>query len=150
MRERFVDLDRTLAYFDEWKGATNIGEPIPAMLQKVKEWLAKGDKVTIFTARISPDSRYTKLADVEGATKAVKAWCVKHLGQELDVTCQKTMFDVVYDDRAEHIDINTGLTREERLSRLIRDMRADPSITDAQIVTIVQFHLESIVRQQNS
>jgi hypothetical protein len=150
MRIRYVDLDRTLAFFDEWKGATNIGEPIPAMLQKVKEWLAKGDEVVIFTARICPDGRYTKKEEVEPAIKAVKEWCVRHVGEELDVTCQKGVCDVIFDDRCEHIDINTGLTREERLSRLIRDMRADPSITDAQIVTVVQFHLESIVRQQNS
>ena len=150
MRHRFVDLDRTLAHFDEWKGATHIGEPVPEMLKKVKNWLANGDKVTIFTARISPDSRYTRLEDVEAATKAVKAYCVKHLGQELEVTCQKTMFDTLYDDKAEHIDINTGLTREERLAETIRSWRKDAKMNDTQIVAAVLFHLDAIVRQQNA
>jgi macrodomain Ter protein organizer (MatP/YcbG family) len=120
------------------------------MLEKVRGWLAKGDKVTIFTARISPDSRYTKLSDVEAATKAVKDWCVKHLGQELEVTCQKTMFDVLYDDRAEHIDINTGLTREERLAKMIDELEQNPKYTEGDILRSVKFHLNSIIRQQHS
>ena len=150
MRHRFVDLDGTLAHFDEWKGATHIGEPISEMLKKVKGWLANGDKVTIFTARISPDSRYTRLEDVEAATKAVKAYCVKHLGQELEVTCQKTTFDTLYDDQAEHIDINTGLTREERLIKTIFHWRDETKMIDSQIVSAILFHLGAIVRQQNS
>jgi 16S rRNA C967 or C1407 C5-methylase (RsmB/RsmF family) len=150
MRERFVDLDRTLAHFDVWEGPTHIGEPIPEMLKKVKTWLANGDKITIFTARISPDSRYTKLADVEAATKAVKKWCVKHLGQELGVTCQKTMFDVLLDDRAEHIDANTGMTREERLAKTIREWREEKKMNDTQIVAAILFHLDAIVRQQTA
>ena len=47
-----VDLDGTLAYHDTWKGHEHIGEPIPAMLQRVKDWLDRGLTVKIFTARV--------------------------------------------------------------------------------------------------
>lgn len=37
-----VDLDGTLAHYDGWKGADHIGEPIPAMVERVKQWLSEG------------------------------------------------------------------------------------------------------------
>jgi hypothetical protein len=46
-----VDLDGTLAHYSEWKGPDSIGEPVPLMLARVKEWLAKGLEVRIVTAR---------------------------------------------------------------------------------------------------
>lgn len=49
-----VDLDGTLAHYDGWKGADHIGAPVPAMVERVKAWLANGREVRIFTARISP------------------------------------------------------------------------------------------------
>ena len=40
-----VDLDGTLAYYDYWRGPEHIGEPIPAMLERVQRWLAEGKDV---------------------------------------------------------------------------------------------------------
>ena len=37
-----VDLDGTLAHYKGWKGRDHIGEPIPAMMQRVKQWLEEG------------------------------------------------------------------------------------------------------------
>ena len=48
-----VDLDGTLAYYDQWRGALHIGEPIPVMLERVKRWLDEGKDVRIFTARVN-------------------------------------------------------------------------------------------------
>lgn len=46
-----VDLDGTLAHYDGWKGPEHIGAPIPAMVERVKAWLAEGKEVRISTAR---------------------------------------------------------------------------------------------------
>lgn len=37
-----VDLDGTLAYYDGWIGAGHIGEPVPAMLERVKQLAGSG------------------------------------------------------------------------------------------------------------
>lgn len=46
-----VDLDGTLAHYAGWVGPDHIGEPIPAMLARVQQWIAEGRTVKIFTAR---------------------------------------------------------------------------------------------------
>src|SRR5690349_18780615 len=48
-----VDLDGTLAEYHGWKGVEHIGPPIPEMVARVKQWLAEGRDVRIFTARCS-------------------------------------------------------------------------------------------------
>ena len=48
-----VDLDGTLAFYDHWRGVEHVGEPIPAMVQRVRQWLSEGKDVRIFTARVS-------------------------------------------------------------------------------------------------
>ena len=82
-----VDLDRTLAYHDDtipW-GAP-IGDPIPLMLDRVKDWLAAGIEVRIFTARLT----HPKVSGDGGtAHLAIEAWCLKHLGYILPVTNAK-------------------------------------------------------------
>lgn len=47
-----VDLDGTLAHYDGGVGVDHIGPPVPAMLTRVKQWLAEGRAVKIFTARV--------------------------------------------------------------------------------------------------
>src|SRR5574343_703797 len=52
-----VDLDGTLAKFDGNFSRWDIGEPVPAMLDRVKQWLAQGRDVRILTARVhGPDA----------------------------------------------------------------------------------------------
>ena len=48
-----VDLDGTLARYEQYEGPMSIGEPIPEMVDRVKAWLAAGREVRIFTARVS-------------------------------------------------------------------------------------------------
>jgi hypothetical protein len=145
---RFVDLDRTLAYYDKWEGATVIGNPILKMKQKVESWVSNGDKIVIFTARVSPKSRYTKPEECEVAKKAVEEWCDKHFGIKFEVTCEKEFLDVIYDDRAVHICVNEGVTFEEKLLTNILEMR-ELSCSDSDILFWIEDSLEDIIKKQN-
>jgi hypothetical protein len=97
-----VDLDGTLAEYDGWKGETHIGDPIPAMVQRVKEALADGKTVRIFTARMSNMPNF-HIAD------AIYAWCEQHIGVKLLPTCIKDFECIeIWDDRAVQVIKNTG------------------------------------------
>jgi hypothetical protein len=147
-KTRYVDLDGTLAFFDGWKGPTEIGAPVPVMVQKVKRWITEGDEVVIFTARINPDGHFTKPEECSAAKKAVEAWCVKFIGQHLKVTGEKGG-DVIYDDRAERIQPNTGITPEETLLVTIRRMRNFKNHNDSGILDWVELLLKERIEQQN-
>jgi len=83
----------------------DIGEPVPRMLERVKQWLKEGKDVRIFTARVAVDDPAVHL-EIEGA---IRAWCKKNLGQELKITCQKDMQMVeLWDDRCVQIITNCG------------------------------------------
>ena len=148
-KTRYVDLDGTLAYFDKWKGPTIIGPPVPVMLEKVKKWLAQGDEVVVFTARIVPDGHFTKLEERDAAKKAVEDWCVKFIGQPMKVTGEKGG-DAIYDDRAVCIEINLGLTSEEKLLSEIQSFRYVTDRSDTYILDAVIKRLKSRIRCQNS
>jgi hypothetical protein len=96
-----VDLDGTLAFWDMWRGMEHIGKPIPSMVLRVKNWLAKGREVKIFTARA---------CDVE-AIPFIEKWCLEHIGKILPVTNMKD-FDMIeiWDDRAIRVRENSGET----------------------------------------
>lgn len=101
-----VDLDGTLAEYDGWKGINHIGEPIPLMLFRVKNWLAQGKTVKIFTARVGPQR---EVENILQAHTAIKDWCIKHIGQSLDITATKDFSMVeLWDDRAIQVEENTG------------------------------------------
>lgn len=100
-----VDLDGTLAEYKGWKGATVIGNPIPAMVDRVNNWLKNDIEVKIFTARVNPKS-----PDAEAAREAIMTWCVEHLGCELDITHEKDYGMIeCWDDRAISVIPNTGM-----------------------------------------
>lgn len=94
-----VDLDGTLAKYTKYKGATHIGDPIPAMAARVRRWVGRGKKVKIFTAR----------ADDEKSVNAIKKWLKKHDLPDLEVTNlkDKNMIEL-WDDRAVQVKKNTG------------------------------------------
>jgi hypothetical protein len=60
-----VELDGTLATFDRWRGVRHIGQPIAPMVERIKQWLAHGAEVRIFTARITGQSKFEALVAVE-------------------------------------------------------------------------------------
>jgi len=109
-----VDLDGTLAHYDRWRGIDHIGEPIPAMVARVKAWLEQGVAVKIFTARMhghgSPilmSGGVTAPADV---LTPIEEWCAKHIGQKLPVTNIKDFGMIeLWDDRAVRVQANTGI-----------------------------------------
>lgn len=116
-----VDLDGSLAHYDSGDFHKNIiGEPIELMLNRVKQWLKEGIRVKIFTARVS-DSDSAKIH-----IPLIDEWCLKHLGQKLEITCEKD-FNMIelWDDRAIQLVPNTGLTLEEWLKNEWNDYPID-------------------------
>ena len=109
MASYLVDLDGTLAHYGSWKGSDHIGDPIPAMLARVRNWLKAGDEVKIFTAR----------ASVPDQIPPIKTWLRKHqIFKVIDGMNTDEVIDVVnwkdfstteiYDDRAVTVELNTG------------------------------------------
>jgi hypothetical protein len=147
---KYVDLDGTLAYFDQWLGPEVIGAPITRMVKKVKAWLDQGVKVVVFTARLCVDKNLASIAvkDRDAIVKAVKAWCLSHIGQELEVTSDKGFFHKVYDDRAVSIVMNTGLSREEILLEMIADLHFFHQNDDSYILETLTNTLRNLVKSQ--
>jgi hypothetical protein len=105
-----VDLDGTIAKYDGWKGPAHIGDPIPAMVERVRAWLAAGAEVRVMTARMSTGSRHER----DAVAAAIAAWTLKHIGVELEATCVKDYAMIeLWDDRAVGVEPNTGRTLAE-------------------------------------
>jgi len=95
-----VDLDGTLARYDSWISEEHIGDPIPAMAARVRQWLSEGREVRIFTARVSNGRPAHFIQD----------WTETHFGVRLHVTNVKDFAMVeLWDDRAVQIIPNTGI-----------------------------------------
>lgn len=109
-----VDFDGTLHIRPRHEPLNVLGEPIMPMVNLVKEWLAAGMQVRIFTARVAPvqrgmDDYKSVFYFIREQESLIKAWCLKHIGQELPVTCSKDTYTYqFYDDRAVCIEHNTG------------------------------------------
>lgn len=111
-----IDLDGTLARYDGWRGPDHIGEPVPLMLRRVKEWLAEGKDVRIFTARVygcgdqAGQVSTARRAEAIKAKFAIMKWCEKHIGKVLPITCTKDYaMAELWDDRAIQVIPNTGI-----------------------------------------
>jgi len=102
-----VDLDGTLAVYNEWVGPEDIGDIIPLMAERIVRWI-NVDKieVRIFTARVAGDR--------EGipprvTIKLIQDWLEKNGLPRLEVTCTKDYGMVeLYDDRTVQVEFNTG------------------------------------------
>ena len=106
-----VDLDGTLAHYDG--DHSKVGEPT-AMVQRVKAWLAAGEDVRIFTARVHDDPDGVQ-------RKMIEQWCAEHLGRVLPITCVKDHQMVeLWDDRAVRVGRNTGnqLSPSEKMAKV--------------------------------
>jgi hypothetical protein len=119
-----VDLDATLAQYDQWRGIDHIGEPIPRMLDMVKTWLQSGQLVKIVTARVycgeSGEPEGDRFRDAQLARTFIEKWCLKHLGVILPVTCCKDFGMItLYDDRCVQVVPNTG---ETLTAQVIQDL----------------------------
>lgn len=90
-----VDLDGTLAHYDEFRGDDHVGAPIEPMVERVKQWLAEGRDVRIFTARKPHPS--------------IRKFCKENFGKILPITNLKDRhMQALYDDRAVGIRRNEG------------------------------------------
>jgi hypothetical protein len=99
-----VDLDGCLAKEEGWQGVDHIGEPVPAMVERVKRWLSEGKEVRIMTARVAGDDRIAN-----EARRRIQEWCKRHLGVVLPVTNEKDPAMIeLWDDRARQVERNTG------------------------------------------
>jgi hypothetical protein len=95
-----VDLDGTLAEYNPHVGTTSIGNPVPAMVDRVKAWIGNGQTVKIFTARV---------CDGEKSRDAIEKWCEEHIGQKLEITNVKDYGMIeLWDDRVVRVKTNTG------------------------------------------
>ena len=112
-----VDLDGTLAYYGGWVSEEHIGEPIPAMAARVRQWLAEGRDVRIFTARVDGgevallmgNAEGEKFLNVERIRSIIQDWTEKHFGVRLPVTNKKDYGMIeLWDDRCVRVRINTG------------------------------------------
>ena len=96
-----IDLDGTLAQYDGWRDG-EIGVPVPLMLQRVKEWIAKGITVKIVTAR----------ANVPDMIPPVQDWLEAHGLPRLEVTAIKDFSMIeLWDDRCVPVETNTGIVK---------------------------------------
>ena len=121
-----VDLDGTLAEYHGWDGLSTIGVPIPLMVARVKDWLAEGKQVKIFTARAEVGVQSEIDRDI--AVSAVQSWCQRHLGQVLEITATKNLHMIeLWDDRCVQLVPNTGLTLFEFNEAAPQTAPADPA-----------------------
>lgn len=96
-----VDFDGTLATYQDGQ-YPRLGEPVPAIVERVKAWLADGVTVRIFS------NRAHRIEDVS----AVHDWCLKHIGVALQVTaCKDHDLVELWDDCAHGVVRNTGERR---------------------------------------
>jgi len=92
-----VDLDGTLAHYTSWKEqGNNLGAPIKPMVNRVRQWLAEGIDVRIFTAR-------------SGQDEMIQDWLLKAGLPRLRITNQKDpAMMALWDDRCVQVGHNTG------------------------------------------
>lgn len=104
-----VDLDGTLAKELPEFDISKIGDPVPPMIKKVKQWIGDGWTVKIFTAR----------ATHFGATGVIQRWLKQHGLPKLAVTNTKDPgMIVLYDDRSVRVMKNRGITKGATFSKL--------------------------------
>lgn len=123
------DLDGTLAKYEKYKTGA-IGPPIPNIVQRVKQYLAMGRDVRIFTARVSvvPGEENTSNGGIlrkQENERAIKLWCLQVFGRELPMTCSKDRHCCeLWDDIAKQVVTDTGEVIEDTLEMYRRYKKA--------------------------
>ncbi len=94
-----VDLDGTLAYYENSASSEKIGTPIPEMLALVNKMLGNGIRVKIFTARATDPEQLP----------IIRKWLKTNNLPELEITNIKDYYMLrLYDDRCIQVEKNTG------------------------------------------
>jgi len=101
-----VNFDGTLARDDgNYKGRSSLGEPIPVVLARVKDRIAQGDVVVLFTSRLADPTR----EDHGTVLAALHRWTETHVGERLFCTATKFPYlSEIWDWRAVFIPKNAG------------------------------------------
>lgn len=103
-----VDFDGTLSEYHGYVPGGMFGPPIPAMMERVRAWVAEGSAVRIMTARA---------ADPDEARR-VQDWLESHGLPRLPVTDRKDYSMIeLWDDRAVAVEFNTGRRMSDCVSR---------------------------------
>lgn len=149
-----IDFDATLA---EWgEGTSNprdvlrVGDPIPKMVERVKQLIAEGQEIRIFTARVGPATdeecrnafagrgKYPPYAGEVGPLpqrdwdnyqrSLIENFCIAQFGVPLPITCTKDFHMIaLYDDRCVQVVSNTGETLEEQHAQQVAQLAEDIS-----------------------
>jgi hypothetical protein len=104
-----VDLDGTLAEWNDQTSPYYIGPPVTAMVDRVHKWIDAGRQVRIVTARVGAN----KGVDVDGQRKVIRTWLDTHLGRtyanQIEITNQKDLgMLALWDDLAVTVEVNSG------------------------------------------
>jgi len=133
-----VDFDGTLAHYHEWEGPQNFGNPIPLMLNRVKDWIAKGKTVKILTARVG----YASIMDDPNVkagrdnyqdlrhmiTFSLQDWCEENGLPRLTVTAEKDyLMTEFWDDRAIQVVPNKGFSVMELMEHSPKNAISNPN-----------------------
>ena len=102
-----VDLDGTLAEYNDNLGAREIGPIVPIMKQRILDWIEEDIcEVKIFTARVAGERRGVSPSL---SRKLIQNWLEENGLPRLEVTNEKTFGMVeLYDDRAVQVKFNEG------------------------------------------
>lgn len=93
-----VDLDKTLAIYHEWQGPDVIGPPIQPMLDMVRQMIANGHQVVIFSRRANDPTN----------VPFISQWLDSH-GLDCEITAIKSRdMEYIFDDDAICVEANTG------------------------------------------
>lgn len=120
-----VDFDGTLAHYEKWQGHDHAGPPVPAMVERIRQWLMQGYDVKVFTARIWPlnqcidpeDERALHATFVENqreddcwvSIETIRKFCREHIGVTLPITNVKDFqMRQLWDDHCVTVGINSG------------------------------------------
>jgi hypothetical protein len=94
-----VDLDGTLAVYDESSSLSEIGPPVPLMLERVKAMIDRGERVKIVTARAAEPEQLPM----------IQKWLKENGLPPLEITNAKDYNMIrLYDDRCIQVETNTG------------------------------------------
>lgn len=101
-----VDLDGTLAEWNDQTGPSYIGPPVPAMVNRVKAWIDAGRQVKVVTARMGVEKGMD-------AYMTIRTWLSTHLGRsyadQISITNQKDLgMLALWDDMAVTVERNSG------------------------------------------
>lgn len=137
-----VDFDGTLAHYTSGDiashGPQHCGPPIPEMVARIRGWLAEGKDVRIFTARVwygqpgqhpNWEEFWLRQREATTARDAIAAWCLKHIGVQLPITCEKDYNMIeLWDDRVIQVIPNTGQLATDTCPKWFTPPRGFPQV----------------------